>query len=91
MAEPGHVSKLDVHYDMLSVAMISQFCNVDSTLICTLLTKTPSQAPSDWQDYKVTIMDVYNTNIRYEPVNKVKNEIGPMFIKKVEWFLTDHE
>ncbi len=92
VAEPEHVMKLDVHYDMLSVAMMSQFRNVDPALICTLLTKTPSQAPSDWQEYKAIIKDVYNTNIKYEPVNdEAKEDIGTMFIKKVEWFLTDHK
>jgi hypothetical protein len=92
VAEPEHVTKLDVHFDMLSVAMMSQFRNVDSTLIRTLLTKTPSQAPSDWQEYMTTIQDIYNTNIRYEPVDdEVKEDIGTMFIKKIQWFLTDHQ
>lgn len=92
VAEPEHVTKLDVHYDILSVAMMSQFRSVDSDLIRTLLTKTPSQAPSAWQEYKTITRDIYNTNIKYEPVNdEVKEDIGTMFIKKIEWFLTDHK
>jgi len=92
VAEPEHITKLDVHYDMLSVATMTQFRNVDSALIRTLLTKTPSQAPSEWEAYIATITDVYNTNIKYEPVNsETEKNIGKMFMKKVKWFLTDHK
>jgi hypothetical protein len=92
LVEPEHVAKLNVHYDMLSVATMSRFRDFDSALIRTLLTKTPSQAPSEWQAYETTIRDVYNTNIKYEPVDDIaKDDIGKMFIKKVEWFLTDHK
>jgi len=92
VAEPEYVTKLDVQYDMLSVAMMSQFRNIDSALIRTLLTMTPSQAPAEWQEYKAMIRDVYRTNIQYEPINdEEKEDIATMFIKKVEWFLTDHK
>jgi hypothetical protein len=92
MAEPEHVIKLDVHYDMLSVATMSQFRNVNSILIRTLLTKTPSQAPSDWEAYKAIVKDVYQTNIKHEPVEgEAKTNVGKMFWKKVEWFLTHHD
>lgn len=92
VAEPEHVTKLNVHYDMLSVAMMSQFRNVDSALIRTLLTKTPSQADSVWKEYEATIKNIYNTHIKYEPFNdEAKDDIGAMFMKKVEWFLTDHK
>ena len=91
VAEPEHVAKLDVQYDMLSVATMSQFHSVNPVLIRTLLTKTPSQAPSDWQAYKATIRDVYIANIAFEPVeSKAKENVGEMFMKKIEWFLTDH-
>lgn len=92
MAEPEHVSKLDVNYNMLTVATMSQFCNVDSSLIRTLLTKTPSQAPSDWQAYKAIIKDVYQMNIKHKPIKgNAKNNVRKMFWKKAEWFLTDHD
>jgi len=94
MAEPEHVTKLDVHYDMLSVETMSQFHNVDSDLIRTLLTKTPSQAPSEWQKYIEIIKMVHQTNIKYDLKTQAdgpKDDIVMMFIKKVEWFLTDHD
>jgi hypothetical protein len=88
VADPEHVAKLDVHYDMLSVTMMSRL-HVDSALIRTLLTKTPNQAPSEWQQYQDLIKEIYDANIKYEPSDK--DDISAEFLKKVAWFFTDHK
>lgn len=91
VADPEYVAKLDVQYDMLSVAMMSRL-HVGSALIRTLLTKTHHQAPSEWQQYQDIIKEIYNTHIKYEPSDhKAKEDIAAKFLKKVEWFLTDHK
>jgi hypothetical protein len=92
LAEAEHVKKLDVQYDMLSLTVMSRFRDVTSALIRTLLTKTPSQAPSEWREYQDTVQNVYYNTIRCEPVEvEAKLNIGGKFLKKVEWFLTDHK
>jgi hypothetical protein len=91
VADPEYVAKLDVQYDTLSVAMMSRL-HVDSALIRTLLTKTPNQSPSEWQQYQDIIKEIYDTNIKYEPSdNEAKEDIGDKFLKKAGWFMTDHK